>query len=103
MEADKDLVESTFLDLTFDGKHVTKQALYDHIMTVAGFTKEEAIDEQLKRKQQERAKLDLEIAKKKSEAARLSNGPEGQEEKNEDAALEAEIEAAEAAENERVR
>ena len=45
MEADKDLVESTFLDLTFDGKHVTKQALYDHIMTVAGFTKEEAIDE----------------------------------------------------------
>ena len=72
-------------------------------MTVAGFTKEEAIDEQLKRKQQERAKLDLEIAKKKSEAARLSNGPEGQEEKNEDAALEAEIEAAEAAENERVR
>ena len=103
MEADKDLVESTFLDLTFDGKHVTKQALYDHIMTVAGFTKEEAIDEQLKRKQQERAKLDLEIAKKKSEAARLSNGPEGEEEKNEDAALEAEIEAAEAAENERVR
>ena len=64
MEADKDLVESTFIDLTFDGKHVTKQALYDHIMTVAGFTKEEAIDEQLRRKQQERAKLDLEIAKK---------------------------------------
>ena len=57
----------------------------------------------MKRKQQERAKLDLEIAKKKSEAARLSNGPEGEEEKNADAALEAEIEAAEAAENERVR
>ena len=57
----------------------------------------------MRRKQEERAKLDLEIAKKKSEAARLSNGPEGEEEKNEDAALEAEIAAAEAAENERVR
>ena len=57
----------------------------------------------MRRKQEERAKLDLEIAKKKSEAARLSNGPEVGEEKNEDAALEAEIAAAEAAENERVR
>ena len=98
MQANDDLIESTFVDLTFDGKHVTKQALYDHIMTVAGFQKQEVVDEQVRTKQQERDLLNLEIAKKKSEIARLDN-EDGEENKEEDAALEAEIAAAEAAEN----
>ena len=29
------MIDSTFLELSFDGKNVTKQALYDHITTVA--------------------------------------------------------------------
>ena len=44
----------------------------------------------------------MEIAKKKSEIARLDN-EEGEENKEEDAALEAEIAAAEAAENQRMQ
>ena len=35
IEGSEEMIDSTFLDLSFDGKNVTKQALYDHITTVA--------------------------------------------------------------------
>ena len=41
MEADDAMIDSTFVELSFDGFHVTKQALYEHIETVAHLNAEE--------------------------------------------------------------
>ena len=40
MEAGDELIESTFVEISFDGFHVTPKGLYEHIETVAHFNEE---------------------------------------------------------------
>ena len=46
VEASKGLIQDTFADISVDGVNVTKQGLYDHIMTVSDVMKTEVEKEQ---------------------------------------------------------
>ena len=45
MEAGDELIESTFVEISFDGFHVTPKGLYEHIETVAHFNEENGLEQ----------------------------------------------------------